>query len=102
LDARSVGKHHAKQHDTDTMLPHEPIGLFAGGRSLSDQAVGLKQMRQTIDQTGVRIDDKRKHGRQPAQRSDNRLTEPERRIEIENLIISTADISHSEFSPSDI
>jgi hypothetical protein len=84
------------------MLPDEPIGLFARGSSLSDQTVGLKQVRQTVYQTGMRIDNQRKHGSQPAQRSGIRLTKPERLIEVERLIILTADISHSEFSPSGV
>jgi hypothetical protein len=84
------------------MLAHEPIGLFAGGRPLSNQPMGLKQMRQAVDQTGVRIDDKLKHDRQPAQRSGVWLSQPDRLVELEHLIIPTADISHSVLSPSGI
>ena len=59
-------------------------------------------MRQTVDQTGVGIDNKRKHGRQPAQRSGIRVAKPDRLIEVDDFIILAADISRSKFSPSGV
>jgi hypothetical protein len=81
------------------MLPQELVGLFAGGGSLGDQAVGLKQMRQGFDQASMGINDEREHDRQPAQRSGARLPAPGRLIAMETFTILTADISHSDCSP---